>query len=166
MDPSSNVLGRLLPAGSRLIASLRDLIVVRLPADAAYQQVAVIWDRSRDEQVLDCITALTYRDPQVRSRIIGLRMERGVLTCWYASAANLETDRNVIQLACDAALSAPAKRWVVASLAAVPIDAHRDRRILDRGKLAEGHPLLQIPPQYQLGVIGSTKDGARRAGVL
>lgn len=37
---------------------------------------------------------------------------------------------------------------------------------LESGNLVEGRPLLQIPSQYQLGLIDSGKDGGRRDGVL
>jgi hypothetical protein len=151
MDISSNALSRQLPAGARIIQSQRDFIILSLPLleGAARQHVAVIWDRGRDEQILDVLTALTYRDPLVRARIVGLAMERGVLTCWCSSE---QTDRLAIQGACNAALHPP-KRWLVAPLQIMPIDMQRDRQILDRGNLTEDHPLLQIPRQYQLGVI-------------
>src|SRR5689334_3152491 len=115
----------MLPGGSRVIESRRDYIVVRLPLGEGYQQLTAIWDKGRDEQLLDVITAIYYRDRQLCSRIVGLAMERGVLTVWYASTAHLEQDRNAIQIACDAALNAPAKRWVVAALQAVPMDTQR-----------------------------------------
>jgi hypothetical protein len=154
------VLGRQLPGGSRLVSFARDYIVISLPANTARQHVAVIWDRGRDEQILDVITALTYRDPSVRFRVVALAMERGTLTCWCSSDKTLEQDRKAIQLACDAALNRP-KRWTVAPLVPVSIDIEPDRCVLDRGNLIEGHPLLQIPQQYQLGLIGT--DGARRS---
>lgn len=158
MTVSSSLLSRALPAGSHLIESRRDFIIVRLPSG---QQLAVIWDRGRDEQILDCITALAYREPRVLDRIVALRMERGVLTCWYApawqaSAATMEHDRIAVQQACDTAL-AP-KRWTVAPLEVVPIDAHHDRRILDRASLAKDHVLLQIPQQFQLGRVKEVRS--------
>jgi hypothetical protein len=143
-----------LPADSRLITYARDYLVVSLPAGEARQHLAVIWDRGRDETILDVITAITYRDPHVRARIIGCAMERGVLTSWVSSD---QADRLAIQGACDAALHPP-KRWLVAPLQLVPIDVQRDRQILDRGNLIEGHPLLQIPRQYRLGVIGQVRS--------
>jgi hypothetical protein len=123
MDPSTLALSRQLPAGSRII--------------------------------LDVLTALTYRNLTVRSRIIGCAMERGVLTCWYSwdgTHGPKVTEHEAIQLACDTALQPP-KRWTVAPLQLVTVDAQRDRKILDRGNLTETHPLMQIPRQYQLGLI-------------
>jgi hypothetical protein len=162
---SSNALSRLLPAGSRLLTSLRDIVVISLPAGPAHQHIGVIWDRGRDEQILDVITAITYRDSQLRSRIIAMAMERGILNVWYAADnTNLTQDRNAIQLACDAALNAPVKRWKVADLIPVPIEARPDRLLLDRKALGQNHPLLVLPSQYQLGLISSTKDDSRRGG--
>ena len=140
-----------LPAESRLISHARDYIVISMPLleGTMRQHVAVIWDRQRDEQILDVLTALTYRDLPTRARLMGLAMERGVLTCWVSS----DTDRAAIQGACNAALHPP-KKWLVAPPQIVPLDRQRDRQILDRGNLTEDHPLLQIPKQYQLGIIG------------
>lgn len=166
MDPSSIVLGRPLPAGSRVIESVKDFLILSLPLPAARQHLGIIWDPQRTEQVLDCVTSLSYRDPQVRSNIIALAMQKGVLTVWYVNTAtkHLESDRSAIQIACDAALIPCRQRWTVAPLVSVSINIERDRRILDRGNLVEDHALQAFPQRYQLGVIqqgGARRDGAQ-----
>jgi hypothetical protein len=157
MDPSLITLGRPLPAGTRIIESQRDFLIISLPLPAARQHLGVIWDSQRDEHVLDCVTALSYRDQTVRANVIALAMTKGALTVWYSSTKNLEQDRTTIQAACDAALLSSGQRWTVAPLVPVSINSERDRRILDRGNLIESHPLHTFPTRYQLGVIEVTR---------
>lgn len=153
MDPSLVVLSRPLPAGSRVIESQKDFLIVSLPLPAARQNLGIIWDSTRDERVLDCVAALTYRDPAVRSRVVALGMSKGTLTVWAAPSKTPDQDRNAIQAACDAALTPSGQQWTVAPLVTVSINLERDRRILDRGNLVEGHPLQIFPKRYQLGVV-------------
>ena len=150
MDPSHCAIGHRLPPHSRVIESRRDFLVIRLAKFASAQNIGILWDPSRDELVLDVITALTYRDGLVRNKIVALAMFRGNLSAYYAGTDNLEWAREQIQAAADSVLSLINQRWEV--LAPIPVPL-LDGFMLDWSKLASDHPLRVIPTKYQLGQV-------------
>ena len=156
MDPSQALSSVKLPPHSRIVESRTDYLIVRIPRYAGAHQFAIIWDSSRDEFVLNVMTALSYRDIAARDSILALHFLKGKLASWTGlhEPERIEACRESLQAAADAVLNPIGQRWEILSPATVPmIRIPHGTSVLDASALEPGHPLSVIGKRYQLGGV-------------
>ena len=154
MDPSLSLAGSRLPPHTRVISSTRDFLIARIAVFSGAHQFGVLWDPTRDELALSVISALSYRDLNVRDNVLALAMLRGKLTVYYATNENLDWARQQIQDAADAVLQPIEQQWEVLPLISMPMTRSAiGTPILDWSRIPADHALRVIPERYQLGRV-------------
>lgn len=154
MDPSQALAGFRLPLHSRVIESRKDYLVARIAVFSGAHQFGIIWDPSRDESVLSIVTALSFRDLNIRDRVLALSMLRGKLTAYISGSEHLSFARQQIQEAADVVLEPIGQPWEVLAPIPLPMTASAiGTQILDWSRIPAGHALRIIPEKYQLGRV-------------
>ena len=143
-----------MPATSRIICWLRDVLVLDLPSlptqpRPTMTRTAIVFDPDADLRILDVLIALYYRDRQICSNVIGLAESRGRITCWYGDPKTFDRALISIQSAAHVALW-PFDHWTVEPLVLAPM---REDGTVDRANLPERDLLRAVPERYKLGLV-------------
>jgi hypothetical protein len=155
MDTDLSVGMHELPATSRVIARLRDLVIIDLPSVATnpkptFTRTAVIFDQSADPRIFSVVAAMHYQALRFRINTIGFaKIKGGKLRWWYGGDhATGQLARVPLQKAIQSALF-PSDNWVAEPATLVTmVDG-----LLDRDSLAADDLLRAVPGRYNLGLV-------------
>ncbi len=140
-----------IPAYARVVARLRDVIVLDLPsAERFATRTAVVLDEDADMRILDVLFALHAQNRHIRANVIGLAETRGRITFWYVDPLTLDKSRQHVSNAAYAALF-PLDKWQVNE----PILAPMHEGVLVRAKLQPTDLLRTVPERFSLGLVQS-----------
>jgi hypothetical protein len=140
-----------IPAYARVVAWLRDVIVLDLPsAEKLATRTAIIPDADADMRILDVLFALHAQNRHIRANVVGLTETKGRVTFWYGDPLTIDKSRQHVSNAAYAALF-PLDKWQVNE----PILAPMRDGVLVRAKLQPTDLLRTVPERFSLGLVQS-----------